>query len=336
MSTMRRTVLSTLLLLPVFVAVPAAAQPFPGPGAPPDSTSASDQADALFGQGQAALRAGKTEQALQLYLSAWKLKQTHDIAGNLAQVELMLGKKRDAAEHIAFALAHFPPTVQSERREGLKKVLDGLRQELGVLRIHVSAPDAKVALDGTPIGLAPLAAEVFVDPGAHLVEATLKGYKLARAPVDAAKGSAQDVTLTLEALSEPSPTHPQGSNVRQPVIITGAVLGGAGVILGAVFAGLSSAKANQARTQLDTMAKMGPTAACGPMPSAQCQAVQSAGEARATFGNASAWSFIAGGAVGTATLIYALAAPRAAKASGTLVAPTLTTGGGGVVVRGEW
>ena len=45
---------------------------------------------------------------------------------------------------------------------------------------------------------------------------------------------------------------------------------------------------------------------------------------------------VAGGALGAATVIYALAAPRAAKASGMRVAPTLAAGGGGVVVQGEW
>jgi hypothetical protein len=341
MSTMRRAAISTLLLLPLVIAVPAAAQPPPSRAAAADPSTASDEADALFDRGKSALTSGKTEQAYQLYLASWKLKQTHDIAGNLAQVELMLGKKRDAAEHVAFALAHFPPTVQTERREGLKKVLDGLRKELGVLRIQVSVSDAKVMVDGTPIAAATLPGEVFVDPGAHVVEATLTGYQPARLPVDAAKGSAQDVSLELVKVPDTPVAPPGGGNTdaggaRKPVIITGAVLGGAGVVLGAVFAGLSSAKASDAAAQHDAILKMGATAACGPMPSADCQALESAGRARVTFANASASSFIAGGAVGVATVIYALVAPRAAKASGTRLAPTLAAGGGGVVVQGEW
>ena len=311
---------------------PAAAA---GPATAPGKTT--DEADALFNKGAAAFDAGKPEQAYELYLAAWKLKQTHDIAGNLAQVELALGKKRDAAEHIAFALAHFPPTVKSERREGMSKVLDGLRKDLGVLRIHVSVADARVALDRMPIGLAPLSDEVFVDPGAHVIEATLKGYKLARAQVDAAKGSAQDVTLTLDGLSDTPPLPPTtGSDPGKPVIITGAVLGGVGLVLGAVFAGVSKADADDAATKRAAMLAVGVTAACGPTPSAACQSAQSALQGRATFGNAAAWSFIAAGAVGAGTLVYALAAPRASKTSGVRAAPLVVANGGGVVLQGEW
>jgi len=72
------------------------------------------------------------------------------------------------------------------------------------------------------------------------------------------------------------------------------------------------------------------------MPSADCQAIQSALRDRATFGNVSAWSFIAAGAVGAGTAIYAFAAPRAAKTSRTRLAPLVAVDGGGVVLQGEW
>jgi PEGA domain len=339
--TMKRATLSTLLLVPLLAAAPAAAQPAARPGAVADAGASGDDADALFKKGMAALTAGNTQQAYALDLAAWKLKQTYDIAGNLAQVELMLGKKRDAAEHIAFALAHFPPTVTSDRRDGLKKVLDGLRHELGVLRIQVSAPDAKVAVDGTPVGAAPIAGEVFVDPGAHVVEATLAGYNPAQAQVDAPKGSAQDVTLTLVRAPDTPPVPPGGGTSTaggpsKPVIITGAVLGGVGVLLGAVFAGVSDAKASDVAAKHDAIVQMGAGAACGATPSAACQALQGAKQDQVRLANASVGSFIAGGAVGAATVIYAVAAPRAVQKSGTRVVPLVAAGGGGVVLLGEW
>jgi len=216
---MRCTAFMALLLLAPTLASPAAAQPSPSPAAAKPSSAMSDEADALFQQAKRALTSGNTHEAYRLYRSAWELKQTHDIAGNLAQVELLLDKKRDAAEHIAFALAHFPPSVQSERRDGLKSVLDGLRKDLGALRIRASVADAKIEIDGAPIGMAPLVDDVFVEPGAHVVEAKLAGYGPAQARVDAPKGSSQEVVLTLVKTSETPRGEPGGA--RTPVIITG-------------------------------------------------------------------------------------------------------------------
>jgi hypothetical protein len=338
-TTMRRVALSTLLVLPLLASVPAAAQPAPRPRAATDSAAAGDEADALFKRGMAALTSGNTQQAYELDLAAWKLKKTHDIAGNLAQVELMLGKKRDAAEHITFALANFPPTVPSERRASMKKVLDGLRKELGVLRIQVSVADAKVAVDGMPIDAASLAGEVFVDPGSHVIEATLKGYKPARAPFDAAKGSTQDLALTLEALPDTPPPGggtPEPGGVRKPVIITGAVLGGAGVVLGAVFLGVSAAKGS-AKTSLSEKVRAEggcATATAG----GSCAELRSAGSARAAFGNAGLWTLVGGGVVGAATVIYAIVgAPKAAPPkNGWRVLPVMTAEGGGLLVKGSF
>jgi hypothetical protein len=121
-----------------------------------------------------------------------------------------------------------------------------------------------------------------------------------------------------------------------PVIITGAVLGGAGIVLGAVFAGLANGKASDVAAQHDAIVKIGATAACGSTLSAGCEALQNARHDQVTFANASAWSFIAGGTVGAATVIYALAAPRTAKRSGMRVSPLVVAGGGGMVIRGEW
>jgi hypothetical protein len=301
------------------------------------AVSPANDADALYEQGGAAFDAGKLDRAYDLYRRAWALRQTYDIAGNLAQVELALGKKRDAAEHIAFTLTHFPPSVHTDRRQKIKAVLDGLRRDLGVLRINVNLTGARIAIDSAPVGNAPVADEVFVDPGAHVVEATLAGYQPARAQVDAPKGLAQDVALTLLPVPTPPPGGggPSAGGPSKPVIISGAVLGGVGVLLGAVFAGVSDAKASDAAAKNGAIV-MGVTPACGSVVSANCQAIQSAGQARATFANASAWSFIAGGAVGVATVIYAIAAPRAAKKSGARVVPLVAADGGGVVVRGEW
>jgi tetratricopeptide (TPR) repeat protein len=317
------------LLAAVGPAASASAQPASQPSGAP-SPDAVQRAEVLFRNANQLYTDKKWVEAEAGFLAAWALNPTYDVAANLGHAQYRLGKYRDAAEHFAFALRNWPLIGKPEPRKLAETRLAELRTLVASLNVQVNVAGAEVLVDGAPLGSASLASEVFVDPGAHVVEAALAGYKPARAQVNAAKGSAQDVVLTLVASSGPPP---QPAGPSKPVIITGAVLGGAGVLLGAVFAGLSDAKASDAAAKNDAI---GAATACGPTPSAACQAVQSAGQARATFANASAWSFIAGGALGAATVIYTLAAPRAAKASGMRVAPTVTADGGGVVVRGEW
>src|SRR5882724_9639583 len=63
----------------------------------------SERANVLFKKGKLAYNDGKYVDALRIYGEAWHLKQSPDIAANLAQAQADLGKHRDAAEHYAFA-----------------------------------------------------------------------------------------------------------------------------------------------------------------------------------------------------------------------------------------
>lgn len=195
---MRACILFVLRCAVLLLALPAAAKATtataPETAAP---RGAPDDVDVLFAKGKAAFGEGRIDLAHDVLLRAWALRQTHDIAGDLAQIELMLGKRRDAAQHIAFSLAHFPPTVRTSRREMMRATLDELRAELGVLRIFVSPPEAKVSIDGKPIEASTATGEVFVEPGTHTVSASLEGYATTTQTIDAPKGSGAAFTLTL-------------------------------------------------------------------------------------------------------------------------------------------
>src|SRR6478735_656018 len=77
----------------------------------------SDRANQLFKKGKVAFNAGKYNDALRIYTEAWSLKQSPDIAANLAQTESELGQHRDAAEHYgrAEASARRRPCPRTER-----------------------------------------------------------------------------------------------------------------------------------------------------------------------------------------------------------------------------
>ena len=57
---------------------------------------------------------------------------------------------------------------------------------------------------------------------------------------------------------------------------------------------------------------------------------------QATFGNVATWSFIGAGVLGAATVIYAVAAPKAEKAPDVRVVPVVTQQSAGLAVGGRW
>src|SRR5580692_7403151 len=110
-----RGLMCACLLVAATVSAPAYAQ---------SSAADSDRANLLFKKGKLALNDGKYSDALRIYREAWQLKQSPDIAANLAQAESELGKHRDAAEHFAFALAHLLPSSTDEQKKALSDGLD--------------------------------------------------------------------------------------------------------------------------------------------------------------------------------------------------------------------
>jgi hypothetical protein len=298
---------------------------------------ATDQARELFEQGAALYKQSRWVEAEAQFQKAWDLRRSFDVAANLGDCEIEVGQFREAAEHLAYAVREFPLSSKPSLKDRLQQRFAQARARVGALKVKVSVPGAEVAVDDRAVGIAPLADEVFVEPGAHTVTARLGEYETGRASVQVAQGASQEVTVALvKSVVPPGGGNAGPGGASKPLIFTGAALTGAGVIVGAVFAGVSNAKASDVTSMHAAIVKIGPSAACGATPSASCQALQSAIRDQATFGNAAAWSFVAAGAVGASTLIYALAAPRTAKTSGMRVAPLVAADGGGLVLRGQW
>jgi len=341
--TMRSRTAATLMLVAFALTTSPPALGAPGdPATTPGKTT--DDADALFRKGSVAYDAGKVEPAYQLYLAAWRLKQTHDIAGNLAQVELALGKKRDAAEHIAFALAHFPPTVtaQHDRREKMTKVLDGLRQEIATVRLRVNVADAEVLLDDKAIGKSPIDDEVFVEAGSHVARARLAGYVDARQALETPKGSTQTMTLSLSPVPPPPPREdgpPAASAWRPPVglLVATGVLAAGGLLVGGALAATANGKASNA-SALDVTLGSGSSVCTTPAAStaASCSALHDAVAGKGTFSNAALGGFVGGGVFALATVGLGVWAAGSPKAAPVRVAPIVGAGTGGLLIGGTW
>jgi serine/threonine protein kinase len=167
----------------------------PIPPAPPPSAADKERARALLLQATDAVIADQWAKAEGLLRAAWQLEKTHDIAGNLGDVELTNGKPRDAAEHLRFSLEALPPTAATELRARVQRRFDEARELVAALRITVDTPGVEVSIDGAPVGLSPLRTEVFVNPGDRIVTARLAGYDATPVIVTAMEGGTYDVTL---------------------------------------------------------------------------------------------------------------------------------------------
>lgn len=140
---------STLLLLIANSAPAAWAQQTPeGPGAA-GQTDADKLAANHYLAGIRALEAGRDAEAHAELLKAWELKRHWQIAANLGEVELRLGRYGEAVEH----LEHFLREAEGVREDEIRRA-EGMLQEA---RRHVEAQRQQPAEPASPSAIAVVA-----------------------------------------------------------------------------------------------------------------------------------------------------------------------------------
>lgn len=205
------------------VSATASAAPSSTAAAPHDALKST--ASELFDKGVTAAAESRWEDCRAALLAAWSIHPSYQIAGNLAECEVKLGRNADAAEHLRFFLREVPADAPAERKARGETLMKEVRPKVAELSVRVNKADADVLVDGKSVGRSPLASSVFVEPGAHKMEAKLDGAT-AHAEVTATGGGTQEVTVPFE---EPKKVE---SN-RTPAHIAFGV-GGAGLLLGAI------------------------------------------------------------------------------------------------------
>jgi hypothetical protein len=190
------------------------------------------------------------------------------------------------------------------------------------VRVEVRQPGAEVFVDGRSIGYGPIAAEVFVDPGAHAIEARLEGFEAARERIEAAKGSAHEVKLEMRRVaSSPAVVSPAATRgpavdpatVEQPssknaaIIVGGAALAVVGLGVGAGFTAAWSGAAGDADALLaDLVARGGSSPCSGGSFATECATLLEHNQDSDTFGNVAIAGYVLGGIAAGATLAYVL------------------------------
>jgi hypothetical protein len=296
-------------------------------------------------------------EAEKLARSAWEMKQSFDIAGNLGLAELGLKHYRDAAEHLSYALR----TLPTAPKEGLKQVLDltiaRAKAVVAEIRITVRQPRAEVRVDGVAVGVSPLPVAIFVDPGSRTFEAIQEGYDPARQQLEVKKGESREVALVLQktvvpiavALApampvtpppQPPPPGPLEAAPRSviPALVTGAVaLVGVGFGIGGFAA--SASKTSQADQMANGIRADG--GACGSAPppgfQAQCDAHSSLSSEHVTWRTVGIVGFAAGSVAAAATFIlWPRPKARLQSSAGVEIAPVLRPDARGFVLTGKF
>ena len=302
---------------------------------PPQGADVAQQADDHFLKAKALMKAGNVRGAYDEYAAAWSLKKTYDTATNLGNIELTLGMPRHAAEHLAFALRNYAVTgVTQDKLDRMKQLFAQARAQVGAVTITVNVDGADVLVDGRLVGRSPIAAEVFVDPGAHALEARLASYGAARTTVTIDKGGSGTATLTLTQTPTAAGSATPPRRPPAALLVTGGVLAAAGLATGI---GLTVA-ANGKAFQVDQL-QSGNASGCfmaGSGAASRCTSLHDAATSKATLSNAAVSSFIAAGAFGLATAGLGIWAAVVPKGNPVRVAPTVGADRVGVVVQGVW
>ena len=140
------------------------------------------------------------DKARAAFLQAYALKKHPAVLLNLAQSELRSGREADAAKHFAQYVRENKEATAAERQEAERGLATA---KASVAEIKVNVVDgAEVLVDGNVEGRSPLAAPIYLKPGAHSVEARKDG-KTATSAVTAIAGQTGSVDLGFDDGSTP-------------------------------------------------------------------------------------------------------------------------------------
>ena len=273
---------------------------------------------ALFQQGRAKVEKGDWAGSCPLFEEAHRLQpEALGILMNLADCQQHTGKLASSWSNYVEAEARAKGKGEAERAQYAHEQAALVEPRLSTLRVNAAAtPGLHVSRNDHEIGNGILGTSFPVDAGDHTIKASAPGYKTWTSVVKV-QGDKAAVSVDVPALEKldgsiPPPDGappPGGSSVRRPIGFAAIAVGGAGLIVGAVTAGLTASKRS-------TLLKSCPTSHCLP---GQAPALQGDVNTMNTLAGVSTGTFIAGGAVAALGIILVATAPSARPPSTGLV-----------------
>jgi tetratricopeptide (TPR) repeat protein len=265
---------------------------------------------------------GNLEGARDALVKAWDASPNPDIASALAELDMKLGRYREAADYWQVYLVSTPPDYETAQGK-----LAACRQNLGRLRIHVEPSEAVVTLDTDVVSSSKLDADVLVDPGTHVLRAELRGQATTQ-QVSIRAGESNALSLVVPTLAQATTAAPPpaGSSTSRSRPIddgragipakTVALIGGTALTLAATTIGIVyTVQANHAAddaARFDTIVHSkadprltAPNGVCTPPPGVrppECANLEHAVDDRQRASNVAIGAYIAAGAFAAGTV----------------------------------
>lgn len=285
----------------------------------------------LVAEGNAAVEAGKFEDAVAKYTEAQSLKANYDVAGNLGAVEMELHRYRDAAQHLWDSLRDYPPTGSDDAKLRTQQLLARARAEVAAVKLKLNVAAAEIRIDGRYAGRSPHADPFFVEPGSHVVEALHPDYENARTERTFEKGSESDVDFVM------TPRRRDGTGGAALPWWPGLLVAGVGAVGVAAGGGLFAAAKAKGSNARDSAAKAGGCPSGSPAPA--CDGVDATLSSADGLMRGSWIAFGAGSALLAGGVVFAVVAAtrRAQPPQGAIsISPVVGAQGSGVAVGGSF
>jgi|GEM_PF-1424381 hypothetical protein len=220
-------------------AKPAAATVTPPAPAPPSGPK--PLTDSLTGEAKAAYDAGRLlygdgdfAGALVKLQAAYDMAQDPRLLWNMAACEKGMRHYAKVVVLVRKYLASGGDVIAEEDRKEAQDLLDAIESFTVGLSIGVSEADAQIAIDGEPVGTAPLPGPITVDIGTRLIEVKKPGFVPFSQNVPV--GGSKDASLAVKLVAE---VHEGELTVNAPRTAT-ILIDGKRVGVGHLVATLSS------------------------------------------------------------------------------------------------
>lgn len=167
------------------------------PSAAPSNDPRIAQARALFEDGLRLVEAERWGEALEFFQRSRALVERPSTLFNVGSVLVRLGRMAEAISTLEQFLRLSDVRANAAERAEAQRLLSEASAAQGRLTLTLNVPDVEVSLDGVILtGTGPQRSFV-VDPGAHRLRASARGYEDASAQVSVLPGAAQSLEFAL-------------------------------------------------------------------------------------------------------------------------------------------
>jgi len=192
-----------------------------------------EEARTHFRQGVDLYRARTYRDALAEFRMAYELRPNYKVLYNIAQACLELQDYGPAFDSLTRYLTEGGLEVPSPRREEVERTLRALEARVAKVRVIANRAGAEVFVDDQVVGRTPLAGELLLSAGRHLISARMPGLPKVEHVIEIAGGETAGVELEFAPsqraeLTAAAPRRPSSPPERQdwrsnPVFISAAV-----------------------------------------------------------------------------------------------------------------